>query len=201
MKVAGLILAGGASRRMGTPKALLRLNQETFLGRLIRVFGNYCAGVTVVLGHEARGIQSALEPSRAEFVINPHWQKGQLSSLQAGLQALPGDLDAVLFTPVDYPAVSESTVGSLIAACETASAPQVRVMAAAGSLWIPRHQGRHGHPVLVSASLIPELLAETESARAVIHRHCERTTYIDVADAGILRDVDTPEAYAALLAP
>ncbi len=166
MKVAGLILAGGASRRMGMPKALLTLNQETFLGRLIRVFGNYCAGVTVVLGHEARGIQSALQPSRAKFVINPHWQQGQLSSLQAGLQALPGDLDAVLFTPVDYPAVSESTVGSLIAACETVSAPQAGVMAAAaGSLWIPRHQGRHGHPVLVSASLIPELLAETESAR------------------------------------
>ncbi|MCP5113563.1 MAG: NTP transferase domain-containing protein, partial [bacterium] len=110
--LAGLILAGGASRRMGEPKALLDIWGETFVDRLIRVLGAHCDPVVVVLGHEAERVRAGVERA-AEFVINPAPGRGQLSSMQCGLRAVPGECDGVMFTPVDYPAVKESTVAAV----------------------------------------------------------------------------------------
>jgi molybdenum cofactor cytidylyltransferase len=95
----------------------------------------------------------------------------------------------VLFTPVDYPAFRRETVQSLLAC-----AGQALIV-------VPRYNDRHGHPVLFSAGLVSEFLElpPDGSARDVIHRHVGHTLYIDVDDPGILRDVDDPEAYQALL--
>jgi molybdenum cofactor cytidylyltransferase len=191
VKVAAIILAGGASRRMGTPKALLDFRGETFLDRLIRIFGETCDSVTVVLGHD-RSIQARISRGNlANFVVNPDYEKGQLSSLQCGLQAVPGDADAVLFTPVDCPAVELCTVAKMLAAMSTGK-----------RFVVPRWDERHGHPVLFSACMISEFLklpAEAE-ARTVVRSNISCTTYVDVNDPGIVRDVDNPEAYAELLA-
>jgi molybdenum cofactor cytidylyltransferase len=184
---AGLILAAGESSRMGSPKALLEFRDETFLDRLIRCFSVQCSPVIVVLGHEPDVIRAGVRsPAEAVFVLNPDYQRGQFSSMQCGLRAVPPDAEGV-FTPVDHPNVEPATVAKLIES--------------GARIAIPQYLGRHGHPVLFSGSLISEFLAlpPDSQVRVVTHRHANEIRYIDVADAGILDDIDDPEAYHRLL--
>lgn len=185
-ELAGIILAAGASRRMGSPKALLDYRGETFLGRLTRVLSRSCDPVIVVAGVHADLIRERMD-RRARLVINPDPDRGQLSSLQTALAEVPQDAAGFLFTPVDCPTVREGTIETLIDAFYKN-----------GTLFaIPRYRGRRGHPVCVRASLIAEFLAlpPTAETRAVVNMHADRITYIDVDDPGVLADVDDVEAY------
>jgi molybdenum cofactor cytidylyltransferase len=196
VSLAGLILAAGASRRMGAPKALLEVQGETFLDRLIGLFSFHCSPVLVVLGHNAETVKAGLHrASDASFVVNPDPEKGQLSSLKCGLRVIPPDVEGVIFTPVDYPKIESSTIEALATA--------FRREAGRSPVIIPRHQGRHGHPVCVARELIPEFLAlgEDSQAREVIHRNSNRTYYVEVGDPWILVDVDDREAYQQLIDP
>jgi len=189
VKIGGIILSGGASRRMGKPKALLLIESETFLDRMIRLFSNVCDPVIVVLGHNAEQIRSGIQrASQVTFVVNPDPERGMLSSLQCGLAALPADADAVMFTPVDHPGIQGSTIEKLAAG----KAP----------LTIPTHGGSHGHPVCIARPLIAELLALPASAQArdVIHRHLSEASLVEVDDSAVGIDIDDPSAYAELLA-
>jgi molybdenum cofactor cytidylyltransferase len=194
VNIAGLILAGGASSRMGSPKALLPAGSESFVDRLISVFGETCDSTWVVLGHDAERIRSAVRRAgEARFVVNPHPEHGQSSSLACGLRAIGDGADAVMFTPVDYPSIQAATIRALRAAMESAADRPL--------LAIPRHDGRRGHPVCVSRALIPEFLAlpPDGAARDVIRRHGAEVFYVEVDDPGILRDIDTPEDYRRIV--
>ncbi len=198
MSLAGVILSGGASERMGRPKALLTVpdSNETFLDRLIQVVGAQCSPVIVVLGHEPERIRTGLaRTAEAVFVVNPDYREGQLRSLQCGIGAVPEQARGFLFTLVDLPMVRPETVVRL-AETFLREAPGALVIA-------PRHQGRRGHPVCCSRELVPEFLAlgPGGQARDVVHRYAARTCYVDVDDPGVLRDIDDPEAYRALLEP
>lgn len=206
--IAGIILAAGASSRMGTPKALLDYRGETFLDRLIRVLGAVTDPAIVVLGYHVAqiraGVRSAAHSS-ARFVINPEPERGQLSSLQTGLAALPPEAEGVAFIPMDCPAVREETVARL--------ADAFLARDPATLLVIPRYRDLHGqhsgvqpgvqrgHPVFAARAIAAELLALPSGAQArdVIHGHIPRTQYVDVDDPGILTDVDDPAAYRHLL--
>jgi molybdenum cofactor cytidylyltransferase len=189
--IAGIILAAGASSRMGTPKALLDYRGETFVGRLVRVLGTSCNPVIVVLGYHADALRQAI-PQTARVVINPDPGRGQLSSLQTGLIALPAEVDGFAFIPVDSPAVEPDTVAQLARGFEERRASTLLV--------IPRQSGRRGHPVIAAGSIAAEFLAlpPTAEARDIVHAHVDRTEYVDVDDAGIFTDVDDPEAYRRL---
>ncbi|MCC6389190.1 MAG: nucleotidyltransferase family protein [Bryobacterales bacterium] len=191
MNCTGVILAAGASRRMGRPKALLSIGGETFVDRLTRVFQSSCAEVIVVLGHHAAAIRPLIQRTAA-IAVNSDPGRGQLSSLQCALALLPPSADAFLFTPVDCPSVSESTVRSLLEAL--AARPD-------SLLAIPRYQERRGHPVACRASLAREFLSlpPTAQAREVVHRYVDRTIYLDTDDPGILVDIDDPQAYDRLV--
>jgi molybdenum cofactor cytidylyltransferase len=179
---AGIILAAGASRRMGRPKALLDYRGETFVARLIRVFSEFCDPVIVVLGHHADAIR---EHVGSKIVVNPDPERGQLSSLQTALAEIPADAEAFLFTPVDCPTMSEQTIATLV--------EQI----GHHGVVIPRYRGRRGHPVCVSRSLLADFLAlpPTAETRAAIDAHPDRILYVDVDDAGVLADIDDAEAY------
>lgn len=193
MTLAGVILAAGASRRMGSAKALLDLGGQTFLDRLVAAFAPCCSPVVVVLGHSAAAIRAGVRCADAvTFVLNPDPEAGQLSSLQCGLAAVPPGVDGVLFTPVDYPSVRPSTVAQIAGRFERRSNAELFV--------IPRSAGRRGHPVCCGRELIPEFLAlpAWAQARDVVRKYRHRTCYIDVDDPGILEDADDPEGYERL---
>ncbi len=191
-KIAAIILAAGASQRMGTPKALLEYRDETFVGRLVRVFAAACDDVIVVLGNHVEEIRPQV-PMRAKVVVNPAPERGQLSSLQTALIELPSDADGFAFIPVDCPAVAEETVARL-AQMFTERDRETRFV-------IPRIGNKRGHPVLGDRRIADELLAlqPRGEARTVVHAHVPNTAYLDVTDHGIFADIDTPDAYRRLL--
>lgn len=184
--IASLILAAGESRRMGSPKALLKYHGETFLDALIGLFAPRCSSVIVVLGAYAEAVREATERS-ATFVLNPDYARGMITSLQCGLRAVPPEAAGVLFTLVDHPAVALDTIDALL----HGTAP-VRV---------PRYRGRRGHPIYFASTLIPEFLAlpETAAARDVVRAHAHETGFLDLDDPGIIADIDDAEAYRALI--
>ncbi len=171
---------------MGSDKALLRHGDTTFLEHLIGLLVARVAPVVVVLGHNADRIRTAVAPRPGlEFVVNAYYKAGQLSSLQAGIAALPREAPAALVALVDHPAVAASTLDALLA---HASAPLV----------VPRYQGRRGHPVVFSRALLDELAALPPSATAKQVVAAHPALYLDVDDPGVLRDIDTPADYQAL---
>ena len=184
---AGLILAAGESRRMGSPKALLPYRETTFLDALCRLLAERCSPVVVVLGASADEIR-ARSAGPATFVVNADYRSGMTTSMQCGLRAVPPDAGGVLFTLVDHPAVAPETIVRLLAA----PFPLLRV---------PRYQGRRGHPIWFSRELIPEFLALPSDgpARDVVRRHRDRTEFLDFSDPGIVADIDDPADYRALI--
>jgi len=185
--ITGLILAAGEPRRMGAPKALLPYRGESFLDTLCGLFAAYCDPVIVVLGAAADEIRNAARRPAA-FIVNADFRCGQTSSMQCGLRAVPDAAEGVLFTLVDHPAVRAETIAALLAPPR----PLVRV---------PLYQGRRGHPVWFSRALIAEFLelGPDGAGRDVVRRHAAETEFVDVDDAGIVADIDDPEAYRALV--
>jgi molybdenum cofactor cytidylyltransferase len=189
LKFTGIILAGGASSRMGSPKALLSYQGMTFADRLVHVLSPVCERVVVVLGHNAELVRRGITGGAASFAVNANPGLGQLSSLQCGLREVAETSDGVMFVPVDCPAVWQETVVRLVSAFT-------------GDLFVvPRFSGKHGHPVLFRRQILPEFLAldPSSTAREIVHRYRDRTRYVDVDDPGVLRDVDDPAAYRELL--
>lgn len=192
MSIAGIILAAGGSRRMGTPKALLEYQGQTWLDRWIWLLGRHCDPVLVVLGAEAERIRAGIRrAAEARFLINPAPERGQFSSLQCALAALPEQSEGFLFTPVDHPAVRPETIERLLADFLRGGALVVA----------PRYRGSGGHPVCCARPLAAEMLAEPpeSQARAVLRRHRESTRYVEVEDRGVVEDADDQAGYDRLL--
>jgi molybdenum cofactor cytidylyltransferase len=190
--IAGLILAAGESRRMGRDKALLTYHGRSFLETIINNLG--AAGIemiTVVLGHHADSIQRAVKLAAVRVVVNHYYQRGQTSSLQLGLAAAAADSsEAVILCLVDHPAISAEVIRKLTAGFESTRPPVL----------IPTHEGQRGHPIVINRTLFPELLAlpPEEPANMVIRKYRDATLFVEVADPGILLDVDDPATYERL---
>ena len=191
MSAAGLILAAGESRRMGSPKALLPYRGETFLDTLIGLFAARCTPVIVVLGAGADRVRAAAKRP-ATFVVNENYLQGMTTSLQCGLRAVPPEAEGVLFTLVDHPSVSAPTIDTILAT----SGADVTAL-----LRVPRYGPDRGHPIWFSRALIPEFLAIPAggAANEVVHAHRAETEFLDLDDPGIVADIDDPEAYRRLM--
>jgi molybdenum cofactor cytidylyltransferase len=193
--VPGVILAAGRSSRMGRAKALLPCGPgESFVRRLARSLCDGGVQRVVIVGRpddEALREEVAAMPLRARFVENPGADAGQLSSVLAGLDAadVPGTR-GVLVTPVDAPLVTAATVATLLAVFGSTGAPIVRAV----------YRGRHGHPVVFSRDVFESLRRADPAvgAKAVLRAHADAIVDVDVDDAGVVGDVDTPEDYRAL---
>lgn len=190
----GAILAAGRSTRMGQSKALLAYpgSGETLVARLVRSLGEGGANPVLVVGRsdddELRAAVGAIAPS-ARFIVNPDADAGgQLSSLLVAIDA--ADLlgaPGILMTPVDVARVSAATVSALLRASRDAPGRIIRAV----------HSGRHGHPVIFPRAVFDELRRadRAEGAKAVVRAHAAEVIDVDVADAGVLDDIDTPDDY------
>jgi molybdenum cofactor cytidylyltransferase len=184
--LAAVILAAGESRRMGSPKALLPYHGRPFLQHLIEVTRHEKVGVQrVVLGAGAEEIRDALGLDAADVVVNARWSEGQLSSIQAGVRALPEGTDGMLLCPVDHPMVSASLVAELIA----------KFYASKKAIVLPTYQGKRGHPVIFASKLYAELLEAPaeKGARAVVWAHAEEVLEVPTDEEGVVLNLNDPE--------
>ena len=186
MTTVGIVLAAGESRRMGSPKALLRGADGVPLAArqaaLLRAGG--CAGTVVVLGAEIERIRKAL-PEGLATVENPRWAQGRASSLQAGISAFPSAA-GFLFLPVDAVGVKIATIRAVLAAAENEPT----------AIWRPTHRGGKGHLLWIPRDAVPSLMRLPADAR-VDEWVQPLARMLEVDDPAILRNVNTPEEWAA----
>jgi molybdenum cofactor cytidylyltransferase len=199
---AGVILAAGASSRMGRDKALLpwppltqsqQTSRETFLSAAIHSLSLSTDFVVVVAGENESSLVPVAYANGASIIVNPEPGRGQFSSLQVGLQeVLNRGRDAAIVTLVDRPPASRATVQMLRETFESSTE----------NVWaiVPEFGGKHGHPYVIGREMIEAFLQTpaTGNAREIEHRHHDRIRYIPVDDRFVALNINTPEEYAAL---
>jgi molybdenum cofactor cytidylyltransferase len=190
---AGVILAAGASSRMGRDKALLPWREGTFLSAAISALQPETELVIVVAGHNEAELASVIYSNAAFMVVNPNPEAGQFSSLRMGLQeVLDRGRDAAIVTLVDRPAPRAETVAQLKSV----------FMAACDQTWavVPEHAGKHGHPIVIGREMISAFLAApaTSTARDVEHANQDHILYLTVDDPLVAVNVNTEEDFEKL---
>jgi molybdenum cofactor cytidylyltransferase len=186
--IAAVVLAAGASSRLGTPKQLLPVRGSPLLGHVLRL----CADVgfeetVVVLGYEAARIRATVgEGPGVRFVTNEDFAAGQSTSLRAGLQSVGPQSSAAALFVADQPGLSRSSVEKVIDAFFSDDVPVVRA----------RYRGVPGHPLIAARSVWPLLLRATgdQGARAVLDAGGVEVLDVDL-DEEAPRDIDTWEDY------
>jgi len=190
--IAAIILAAGESRRMGSPKALVRFGGLTFVEHLLTATRHPRIGLRrVVLGAGADEIRSKPALRDATIVINEEWEKGPLSSIHAGLRSLENiEAEGALICPVDHPLVTQHLIAAIIQAFDTT----------ARAIVLPTFQGRRGHPVLFRSTLFPELMnAPMEiGARYVVRAHANEIAIVPTEEEGVVLNLDDAEALKRL---
>jgi molybdenum cofactor cytidylyltransferase len=196
-KLCAVILAAGASSRMGRDKALLPWPPDsqsgTLLSAAILALRPLADRVIVVAGKNEAKLAPIAEAHGAIVVHNPEPERGQFSSLQTGLRAaVEGGCDAAMITPVDCPPLCAASLEALCAAFEQARARGAWAVA-------PENNGRRGHPLFVSGELIEAFLSApvTSNAREVKRAHADKFEYMPVPDALLTADLNTPEEYVS----
>jgi CTP:molybdopterin cytidylyltransferase MocA len=191
VQIAGLVLAAGAGRRYGMPKALIPYRGKLLVQRAadtLREAG--CARILVVLGAQAEQVRSAA-PELPETVANPDWSSGMGSSLRLGLRTLSvGEpADAAVVVLVDMPAVTPEAVR------------RVAALATPGVLAIGGYGDRRGHPVLLGRDHwagVAQTAVGDRGARDYLRTHAARLTVVPVGDVADPIDIDEPGDLSAL---
>ncbi|MFY9151900.1 MAG: NTP transferase domain-containing protein [Prolixibacteraceae bacterium] len=183
-----LILAAGKSTRMGTQKLLLDYENSSIIKSIVTKSLNSNASQTyVVTGSHKHEIRNELEGLAVEFVENERFEEGMLSSVQAGVSAIPETTDGMLILLGDQPMVSTQLINRLITSFRKTEK----------CLIIPTFNGRRGHPVLISSkyknqisSLNPEV-----GLRELFAKYSHDILEVEAGTSEILNDIDTPEDY------
>lgn len=189
MKTGAVIVAAGMSSRMGEFKPMLNIGSISIAQRVIASFQQ--AGVNrivVVTGYQADVLERHLANSGVVFLRNEHYEETQMfDSARIGLDYLKDKCDTILFTPVDIPLFTASTVTALLRSGET--------------LACPVYQGETGHPILIASRLVDEILTDSGEGglQEVFLRMNVSMEHVPVNDPGILHDADTPSDYESLL--
>ena len=184
--ISAIVLAAGTSRRMGRPKPLVKMGDKTILQHvLINLRASAVDQVVVVLGHHARQVEQTLESENYCVVINPRFDEGMGSSIRCGLDAVDQDADAVMIVLGDQPFISPGLFDRLLREYVDTERQMV----------VPTCGGRRGHPVIFGRRYWSELrdLRGDVGGRELFDHHFDDLLEVEVADRGILLDIDRPD--------
>jgi molybdenum cofactor cytidylyltransferase len=190
VSVAAVVLAAGRGTRMGGQKLLLPLaGRPLVVWAVDAALGSRASETIVVVGHEAERLAEVLADRPVTLVVNSRYREGLSTSLQAGVRATSAVCDAVVFLLADQPFVDSALVDRLIDRFAESKMEVVR----------PLIGDRPAHPVLMSARLFPEILAQRGDVggREIIDRHPERVCLVPVDDRRVAQDIDSMEDYEA----
>lgn len=189
MTVAAIILAAGASRRMGSPKGLLPWGGRSLLAwEVDELMRSAVDDIVVVLGHHAEDVRRSLGDGARYCIFNQRWPQGRATSLAKGAEALVAGgraaPEAIVIQNVDQPTRAD-IIDRLVAELRSGGDEVVQ----------PSYLGKAGHPVVLRGSLVDELIGATEATmglRSVLDRHAVRLVPMD--DEPVVRiDLDTPD--------
>ena len=192
MRVAGVVLAAGESRRMGQLKALLPFGSRTVIEQVLQpILSADLSEVAVVLGHRADDIAAVLEPLPVRLLHNPDYRLGMTSSVQVALRSLAPVPDAYLLALVDQPQIGLPVVQQLLEAYARTRK----------GLIMPAWRGKRGHPLLLAAAYRPAVLALTseQGLNVVTRGYPHDTLELPIGSDDVLRDMDYQEDYVAEL--
>lgn len=187
-----MILAAGASTRMGTPKQLLAYRGCTLIRHMAEVaIASVCQPIVVVLGANAERVKPEISQLPIHIIENQQWEEGMSASIRAGLEALLAvnqNLEAVAIALCDQPFVSPQTLNQLVEAYHLTRKPIIA----------SEYSGTLGVPTLFSGTLFSELMAlkSTEGAKKLINKHIHEVFSIPFPEGAI--DIDTPNDYEQL---
>lgn len=190
-RVAAVILAAGRSSRMGHAKLLADVGGVAMLRRVVdAALRSPARPVIVVTGHEAAAVARLLEGLDVILVHNPDFAAGLSTSLKAGIAALPADIAGALVLLGDMPQITAHHIGALLAAFDT------------GSIVVPISGGKRGNPILWPSEAFPRFaeLSGDAGARKLLAEFAPRVREVEIGGDAIFRDIDTPDALAALRA-
>jgi len=191
-RIAAVVLAAGGSTRMGQAKQLLPIAGQPMVRRAAQtVCQAGLAQVVVVVGAQAEPVAEALAGLPVQIVVNEAWAAGLSTSVRAGLEALRPEIQAVLMVLADQPALSTGLLEKLVARYEATGAPIVA----------PLFEGRRGNPILFDRSLFDALGAVEgdRGGRELLQLYEEQVERLEIDDAAILIDIDTPQDYDTVL--
>jgi molybdenum cofactor cytidylyltransferase len=191
---AAVVLAAGRSSRMGRPKLLLPVGGHAVIARVVEAVSRPEVGeVAVVVRAGDPALRAALVGYKVTFVENPDPEGDMLASVRCGLRALPASCGAALVVPGDQACLTTALVAKVLDAHRRRPTPLV----------VPRGPSGRGHPLLVGRELWGEVLTGFDGVglRGLLAAHPDLVTEVALAaaEAGQLRDIDTPEDYADLL--
>jgi len=193
--LAGLVLAAGASTRMGRPKQLLPVAQSTLLDRILsEALASDLGMVVLVLGYMAgdilEGLQTDLRHPRLKIIENKNHLQGISASIIAGLSAVETDWDGVMILLADMPCVTAGLINLLIRACEESRRPLAAVTS----------KGKRSHPVIVRRPFFRALhrLHGDQGAKTLFIEHADQVCLVEPEEDYDDRDIDTQDDYLAL---
>jgi molybdenum cofactor cytidylyltransferase len=190
-KIGAVVLAAGASSRMGSDKLLTELGGQPMVRRVVEaVLGSEASAVIVVTGHKADSVRKALAECSIRFINNPDFPSGLSSSLKLGLKTLPEDCDGAVIVLGDMPALRSALIDKLIGAFAPAEGR---------ALCVATHGGKRGNPVLFARRFFEEIesIEGDVGARGLIGAYPELVCEVEADSDAPLIDIDTPEDLAA----
>ena len=187
--IGGIVLSAGESRRMGHPKALLKIKSTNFVNYIIDgLIDSGVKDVVTVLGHDCEKISAVIDNNKSDIIINENYKEGQLSSMLSGIRYFASkNAEAVIVCLVDHPVISKNLIKKIIASYENSD----------NSIVVPVYEGKRGHPVLFAEPMFKELEKASPhvGAREVLWNNKEKIFELKVNDPGILVGVNSPEEY------
>jgi len=183
-----VVLAAGASKRMGEPKVLLPIGHKTMIESVLdQVIKSEVDGVLVVLGSNWTKVAKQIKKYPVKVTVNPHFKLGMLSSVNWGFQTLPLEAVAALFVLADQPRIPTRVLNKLLSAYK----------ANAKGIVLPVYKGERGHPVLVDRKYQAEAKRTDPEIglRNLVYGHPEDVLEVEVSSPAIRHDIDTRSDY------